>query len=237
MCIDFSVHVMYNRHRKGLWVQHVHDSVQTFFFGKGSFASSFPVLSLGSLAYLRQLTALHSVPITFKKNVHAWIKDGENGILLWTTPGKLYYMQRQHTDTSSVVLFEHNTAPEHRQTQVFGRLGALLPHMHSFSPGEHNEELERLLFIWLCPEASFTKEILMETSKLSSLSIMKKQTEVNGDKWCPELFFVRINEKNRTNATLQLKTEGLKEATSPNSLLDSKEWSPKGKLQLHCHAK
>ena len=220
----------YDTRRKGLWLQHVHNSVQTFFFGKGSFASSFPVLSVGSLAYLRQLAALQCVPITFSPQEHAWIKDGESGILLWTT-NKLYYIQRQQH--SSVVLFEHKSAAEHGETYVLGRLGTLLRHMHTFPQGEHDEKLERLLFVWLYPDASFGTALgVMGTLKLQN-EIAKQSTDNPYEKWSSKLFFVRINEANASrHFTVELKKATV-QGEKPPSFLSNEEWRFQGNLHLH----
>ena len=233
---------MYAKPRKGFWLQHVHDSVQNFVFGKGSFARSFPVLSLGSLAYIRQLAALQCVPITFPKDARAWIKDGENGMMLWTSPGKLYYIQRQHAGTS-VVLFEHHSAPEHGETYVSGRLGALLRHMHMIDSGKSNEELERLLFVWLSPRASFKRNAFgQETMKLETTPL-RQPAEVNSNPWENNLFFLILNEQNDPmSATVKLQkgTEHSKKGSASakaekneTSFLSSEEWSHIGELKLH----
>ena len=234
---------MYAKPRKGFWLQHVHDSVQNFVFGKGSFARSFPVLSLGSLAYIRQLAALQCVPITFPKDACAWIKDGENGIMLWTSPGKLYYIQRQHAGTS-VVLFEHHSAPEHGETYVSGRLGALLRHMHLLPSGKSDEKLERLLFVWLSPRASFKRNAFgRKTMEVESMFDQQQASANPNTIWGEDLFFLKLNAENApTSATVQLQkgTEhSNKGSASANaekiesSFLSSEEWSHIGVLKLH----
>ena len=244
----FGNHAMHAIPRKGLWLQHMHDSAQTFFFGKGSFACSFPVLSLGSLAYVRQLAALQRVSINFHKDTSAWIKDGENGIMLWTSPGKLYYIQRQHAGTS-VVLFEHYSVPEHSETYVFGRLGALLRHMHLLPSGKSDEKLERLLFVWLYPQACFNKTGVlghenMELDTKTRDDIMNKEKETNSkETWQKQLFFVLIHHSNHgIEATVEVKkgteqsnkgSASAKPQDSESSFLSREEWSRKGELKLH----
>ena len=215
--------------KNGFWLQHVHDSVQNYMFANGSFFRSFPVLALGSLVYLRQQAALQCAAISFDKHEHAWILDGENGLLLYTN-SVLYYINKQKTH---VVLFEHKCAPESSKTYVTGRMGTQLTHMQEIARGSSDEQLEHLLFVWLNPAASFQKTTLLQRSTIKLQEFPEKTPEYdNVETWGKKLFFVLMNAQNPNLCATVKNVQPSNEEQQP-SFLSSEEWSCKGQLKLH----
>ena len=103
--------------------------------------------------------------------------------------------------------------------------------MHTFPQGKHDEKLERLLFVWLHPDASFGT-VLGVKGTLKLQNEIAKQSTDNPHKWSSKLFFVRINEANTPrHFTVELKKATV-EGEKPPSFLSNEEWSFQGNLHL-----